>query len=144
GVSFLEFAQLATLQDFGLAPDGLQSADHFKAVATGFEREEIFSRGVLLCPTLELMNGYFVKDLLGEGGRRGSPAQQCRREGVGVRVQTDHPSLWICVIFYFIVHCSHDGCAGGRKRARRLHALRYAGRSPCRCFSPVLIHGNGE
>src|SRR6266487_2723918 len=30
------------------------------------------------------------------------------------------------------------------KRITRLHALRYAGRSPCRCFSPVLIHENGE
>src|SRR2546422_3433556 len=29
--------------------------------------------------------------------------------------------------------------ADGRKRVRRLHALGYAGRSPCRCFSPVLI-----
>ena len=29
-------------------------------------------------------------------------------------------------------------------RARRLHALRYAGRSPCRCFAPVLIRDNGE
>src|SRR5262252_7146566 len=25
-----------------------------------------------------------------------------------------------------------------------LHALRYAGPAPCRCFAPVLIHGNGE
>src|SRR5258708_11855537 len=32
----------------------------------------------------------------------------------------------------------------GRKRVRRLHALRYAGRSPCRCFAPVLIRKNGE
>ena len=29
-------------------------------------------------------------------------------------------------------------------RVRRLHALRYAGRSPCRCFAPVLIRDNGE
>ena len=41
------------------------------------------------------------------------------------------------------VHILHDGCAGGRKRVRRLHALRYSGRSPCRCFSPVLIRRNG-
>ena len=29
-------------------------------------------------------------------------------------------------------------------RVRRLHALRYAGRSPCRCFAPVPIRDNGE
>jgi hypothetical protein len=29
-------------------------------------------------------------------------------------------------------------------RVRRLHALRYAGRSPCRCFAPVLIREDGE
>jgi hypothetical protein len=29
-------------------------------------------------------------------------------------------------------------------RVRRLHALGYAGRSPCRCFAPVLIRDNGE
>jgi len=32
----------------------------------------------------------------------------------------------------------------GGNRVRRLHALRYAGRSPCRCFAPVLIRDNGE
>src|SRR5215472_494251 len=29
-------------------------------------------------------------------------------------------------------------------RSGALHALRYSGRSPCRCFAPVLIHENGE
>src|ERR1051326_4034427 len=35
-------------------------------------------------------------------------------------------------------------CADGRKRVRRLHALRYSGLAPCRCVAPVLIHRYGE
>jgi hypothetical protein len=44
-------------------------------------------------------------------------------------------------VFSFMVF---HGEAGERIRVRRCHALRYAGQSPGRCFSPVLIHRDGE
>src|SRR5438309_3378216 len=84
---------------------------------------------------------HFVKYFLRHCCSRSRSPEQRGGETVRVRVKTDHPLDKHCVIIHFV--CIF-GCAGGRKRIRRLHALRYAGRSPCRCFSPVLIHKNGE
>src|SRR3989442_15011730 len=96
---------------------------------------------VLLGPTLELGNRHFVKYFLRHCCSRSRSPEQRGGETVRVRVKTDHPLDKHCVIIHFV--CIF-GCTGGRKRIRRLHALRYAGRSPCRCFSPVLIPENGE
>src|SRR6266849_11080615 len=41
GVSFLEFAHLATLQDQRFALDGGQASNYLEAVTGGFEHEEI-------------------------------------------------------------------------------------------------------
>ena len=141
GVSFLEFAHLATLQDQRFAVDGGQGSDDLEAVAGGFEHEEVLGGGVLLGPTLELGHRHFVKHFFGDRCGRGWSPEQRGGETVRVRVKTDHPLDKRCIMIHLFVSFSY---AGGRKRIRRLHALRYAGRSPCRCFSPVLIHGNGE
>ena len=54
GVSLLEFADVATLQDPRLALDGGQAAHHLETVTGGFQHEEVLGGGVLLGPTLEL------------------------------------------------------------------------------------------
>jgi hypothetical protein len=61
-------------------------------------------------------------------------------EGVGMAIQPDQ-GQGSC---FSVHHLVSIGCAGGRKRVGRLHALRYSGRSPRRCFSPVLIRLGGE
>jgi hypothetical protein len=57
-----------------------------------------------------------------------------------VRVKANHP----LDKFGFFVHVLFYSYAGGRNRVRRLQALRYTGRSPGRCFAPVLIHTETE
>ena len=140
GVGLLELAQLATLQNQGPTLDGRQAAHHLEAVARSLQHNQILGGGVLLGPALQLAHRHFVEGLLHDGRCRSRPPDGCRRESVRVRVQANHPLDNIC--FWILCCCVHrfaNGYADGRKRVRRLHALRYPGRSPCRCFAPVLI-----
>jgi hypothetical protein len=135
GVSFLEFAQVAALHDHRLALNLRQNPNDVEAVTGSFQHQQVLRGGVLLRPSAQMVHGQFVEDLLHYGRRRRWPAHDRRGEGIWVRVKTNHPLDFIG----FCVHICLNGYAGGRKRVRRLHALRYSGRSPCRCFAPVLI-----
>src|SRR5438876_5091171 len=103
GVSFLEFAHLATLQDQRFAVDGGQASNYLEAVTGGFEQEEILAGRVLLGPTLELGHRHFVKHFLGHRCSRGGSPEQRRREGVRMGVKTDHPLDERCIIIHLFV-----------------------------------------
>lgn len=139
-VGLLEAAHLAAFQHQGLAPHGGQAADNLEAVARGLQEDRVLRLGMLAGPTGELAQGDFVEEFLDEGGRGGGALDDRRREGVRVGIQPDHALYRESVL----IHCIDAVCADGRKRVRRVHALRYTGRSPCRCVAPVLIREDGE
>src|SRR5437867_3081275 len=103
GVSFLQFAHLATLQDQRFALDRRQASDYLEAVTGGLQHEEILGAGVLLGPTLELGHRHFVKHFLGHRCSRSWSPEQRRREGVRVGVKTDHPLDKRCIIIHLFV-----------------------------------------
>jgi len=140
GMRLLELAQMTALQDLGLAPDRREGAHDLEAVARSFQDNQICFGGVLFGPARQPAHGDPVIDFFHDRSGRGWPPDHRAGETVRVSVQADH-SL---DRFDWCVHITFYRYAGGRSRVRRLHALRYSGRSPCRCFAPVLIHGNGE
>src|SRR5256885_12056897 len=99
GVSFLEPAQMTTLQDQGSAPNGGQSPHHIEAVAGSFQDEEIFGRGVLLGPTEKLCHGHFIEYLFGHRSRWRLTGQERGCERIRVRVKANHPldRVWVIV-----------------------------------------------
>jgi len=91
GVGFLELAQVTTLQDQSLAPNGSQRPNHLKAVARSLQHHQVPGGGVLLGPALELGHRHFVKHLFGHRLRRSLSSQHGGRKGVRVSIQANHP-----------------------------------------------------
>src|SRR5690242_2415254 len=58
-------------------------------------------------------------------------------------IQADDALDRVCFLIHDFIR-PFDFMQTDENRVRRLHALRYAGRSPCRCFAPVLIREDGE
>ena len=79
GVRLLELAQMAALQDLGLTRQRRQAAHHLKAVARGFQHEQVLGVAVLAGPTLQLAHRHFVKGLFHHGRRRRGAMQDAPR-----------------------------------------------------------------
>jgi len=139
GMGFFELAQLRAFQHQRPAVQGRKDPNQVEAVARGFQHHDVFGGGMFASPAFQLGQWHFVEHFLSPGFGRRAPAHYRGSETVGVSIQPNHALDTVCLIVHFTF-----GYAGGRKRVRRVHALRYAGRPPCRCFSPVLIHQNGD
>jgi hypothetical protein len=141
GMGFLEFAHADAFQHERPPARGRQGAHDLETVAPSFQHDQICGGGVFLGPTGELGHGQPVEYFFGHGFGRSPALEQCGGEGVGMGIQADHPWIWSCIWVHFILYLvvQADG-----NRSGALQALRYAGRSPCRCFAPVLIHKSGE
>src|SRR5689334_13766198 len=91
GMAFLEPAQMTALQNQGPPANGGQSPNDVEAVAGSFQDEEVLGRRVFFGPTDKLCHGHFVEYFLGHRSRGGLTGQERRREGIGVRVKSNHP-----------------------------------------------------
>src|SRR5215831_9680844 len=90
GVGFFEFAQMTTLQHQCAAANCSQRAHHLKAVARGFQNQQIIVLCVLLGPVLQLSHRHLVECLFYKSLRRSLPPEHGHGKTVRVRIQTDH------------------------------------------------------
>src|SRR6266568_3779026 len=78
-----------------------------RKLTPSLQHEQILRIGVLLGPGLELAQGHFVEYFLDDRRCRGGALQDGRREGVRVRVKTNHP---LDIVDFWIHSLSNDLC----------------------------------